>query len=369
MKMKAAIYYGPHDIRIQKIERPQAEDGIDGHGILIRVEASGICNIKDTAWWQKACPDYVGTEIVLGHENSGEVVEVGSRITSLKVGDRVAGYAFQPCLKCEQCKAGNYSNCMRPTEGSSGTWINGSMAEYLLIPYVGNNKPWKLPDDVSCLDAALFEPTILGIGLANKAVPGDVVVILGQELMGLAALAWLEKKGIEKVIVSDVSTKRLQAAGELGAKVVINELEQDVVKVVMAETAGRGADVVIETSRRPINFQQAISVVQPMGSVWLTSEPYYAHYALHPNLEQVPGSPHRSPQKQAADTRQGFSIKNAWGTLGDGDVRREQSIKLMQEGIISASKHVTHVFPLEKVPEAFETALNPHESIKVMFKP
>jgi threonine dehydrogenase-like Zn-dependent dehydrogenase len=369
MKMKAALYYGPHDIRIENVDRPKAEDGIDGHGVLIRVKASGICNIKDTAWWQKACPDYVGTGIALGHENSGEVVEIGPKITSLKVGDRVSGYAFQPCLKCEACKAKDFARCTRPTEGSGGTWINGSMAEYLLVPYIGNDKPWKLPDNVSYFDAALSEPTILGIGLANKAKPDDILVILGQELMGLAAVAWAKEKGVARVIVSDVSKKRLQAAKELGASVVVNELEQDVVKVVMEETAGWGADVVIEASRRPLNFQQAIAVVQPLGAVWLTSEPYYAHYALHPNLEQLPGSPHRTPQERATGVRQGFSIRNAWGTLGDGNIRRQQAIKLMQEGKITAKKHVTHIFPLEKVDEAFKTALNPHDAIKVMFEP
>ncbi len=369
MKMKAAIYYGPRDIRVEEVDRPRAEDGIDGHGVLVKVKACGICNIKDLAWWQKPCPDYSATGISLGHEFSGEIVEIGSKISSLKLGDRVGGYAFQPCLKCEACLSKNYGQCTRPTEGSAGTWVNGAMAEYILVPYIANDKPWKIPEGVSYEDGAMTEPTVLGIGLANKAKVGDTVVILGQEMMSIAAVAWLKEKGISKVIVSDVSEKRLQAAREAGADVAINELEDDVVKVVMKETRGFGADVVIESSRRPVNFQQAIAVTQPLGAVWLTSEPYYFHYALHPNLEQLPGSPHRDAQKSSKVLRQGFTIRNSWGTLGSFDERRAQAMKLMQEGKITAAKLADRVYPLSQVKEAFEAALDPHESIKVLLKP
>ena len=295
MKMKAAMYYGPGDIRVEEIDRPKAGD----EGMVLRVRACGICHIIDVPHYKMsfplidAPPHYranspVSTSgIVLGHEFSGEIVEVGSKVTSVKVGNRFYGYAFRPCGQCEACQGGKYGDCANPYQGSAGTWVNGAMAEYLLVPCTSNDRLIALPDDISDQNGALLEPFILGIGLANKAEAGDVVVILGMNFMMLCAVAKLKKGGLaKKIIVSDVSPKRLKAAEELGADVTIDELKDDVVRVVMLETMGDGADLVIEASQRPVSLQQAIASAHPLGAVWTTTEPYFGHYTVLPNLER-----------------------------------------------------------------------------------
>lgn len=365
MKMKAAIYYGAGDIRYEDVERPAAEDGLDGTGMVVKIGACGICPVKDMAWYQRRIPNSCNTGIALGHEFSGEIVEVGSKVTSVKAGDRFYGYAYRPCGECEACQDHRYGDCYNPYQGSAGTWVNGAMAEYLLVPCTSNERLIAIPDDISDQNGALLEPFILGIGLANKAEAGDVVVILGMDFMMLCAIAKLKKAALAgKIIVSDVSGKRLKAAGELGADVIVNDLEKDVVKVVMQETKGEGADLVIEASQRPVSLQQAIASAHRLGAVWTTTEPYFGHYSAHPGLERKRGEP---PQPKGRE--KGFTMQNAWGTLGPHLPRLEESIEFMRSGIITAEKYVSHIFPLSKVNEAFEVALNPHESIKVMLEP
>ena len=115
--------------------------------------------------------------------------------------------------------------------GWGGRVINGAMAEYVLFPNVTypsvmDDKLIKLPDNISYRDGALIEPLRLGIGMASKAKTGDVVVVLGQEIMGLGAVVHLKKIGAAKVIASDISKKRLQASREVGADVVVDVLKK-----------------------------------------------------------------------------------------------------------------------------------------------
>ena len=124
--MKAAIYYGPHDIRIEEIERPRPGDA----GILVRIKACGICPLMDIPRYQRICVDHA-PRVVLGHEFSGEVVEVGRSVTAVKVGDRVYGLAYRPCNSCDACLKQNYIHCENFEKGTAGTWINGGFAEYL----------------------------------------------------------------------------------------------------------------------------------------------------------------------------------------------------------------------------------------------
>jgi threonine dehydrogenase-like Zn-dependent dehydrogenase len=333
--------------------------------MVVKIGACGICPVKDMAWYQRTIPSGSATGIALGHEFSGEIVEVGPKVTAVKVGDRFYGYAYRPCGKCEACLAKRYGECANPYQGSAGTWVNGAMAEYLLVPCTSNDRLIALPDDISDRNGALLEPFILGIGLANKAEEGDVVIILGMDFMMLCGVAKLKKAGLaKKVIVSDVSKKRLKAAEELGADVVINELKDDVVRVVMRETKGLGADLVIEATQRPVNLQQAVAVAQPLGAVWTTTEPYYGHYTVHPNLERQRGE-HPEPKGR----EKGFTMQNAWGTLGPMVPRLQESIEFMRAGTVTAEKYVSHVFPIDKVKEAFEVAINPHESLKVIIEP
>jgi len=377
MKMNAAIYYGPGDIRVEKVERPNASDGFEGMGMVVKIKACGICDNQDVPRYEQWVGD-CGTGIALGHEWTGEVVEIGPKVTDVKVGDRVWGRSFVPCGKCDECLAKNYVKCKNFIMGMTGRYLNGAFAEYMLFPFVIDNPSIlvKLPADVSYRDGALIEPTRLCLGVAEKAKVSDVVVVLGQGFRGLGTLARLKTMGVAKVIVSDVSKKRLEKSRKLGADVIVDELNEDIVKIVMRETsgagtgvvmdsaedtAGVGADVVIETDGRPANFQRAIDMIRRHGTFWIAA-PYKEGFMFNPSLHrpEMPGS--------NLYGKSGMSIRNPWGTLGDGPLH-VRAMEFIRSGAITADKVVSHVFPLSNIKEAFETAMNSPDMTKVIVEP
>lgn len=283
MKMKAAIYHGPGDIRVEQIEKPKASDGVNGYGVVAKVKVCGITDTLDLPAYKRGSWMYK-PGVALGYEWSGDVVEIGPKVTAVKVGDRVHGHAVRPCLKCGPCLAGNYEQCLGYREGGAGHGIHGGLAEYMLFPYATESSIKKLPDEVSYHDATLTTLMRLGLGLAEKVKAGDVVVIQGVKFLSLATLARLKQLGIaKKIIVTDVSKKRLEKGREFGAQVLIDELNEDVVKAVMKETADIGAQVIIETTGASVNFQRALQIasegnvktIPPLdgGVIWV-SEPF-----------------------------------------------------------------------------------------------
>ena len=359
MKMKAAIYHGPGDIRIEQIERPKASDGVAGKGVVCKIRVCGITDTLDLPAYKRPSWMYM-PGIALGYEWSGDVVEIGPKVTAVKVGDRVSGHAVRPCLKCGPCLAGDYNKCSKYREGGAGHGIHGGLAEYMLFPYATESSIRKLPDEVSYHDATLTTLMRLGLGLAEKVRAGDYVVIMGVKFLACATLARLKQLGIaKKIIVTDISKKRLEKGREFGADVVIDELNEDVVKVVMKETEGACAQVIMETSGRTVNFQRALEIaaegnvktIPPTdgGVIWLP-EPYDEPF---PFIMSLKG---------------GTSIRHPWGTIESPTLNRA-ALEFIRAGYMRADKVVSHVFPLEKTKEAFETLWHDPDAIKVVVEP
>ncbi len=360
MKMKAAIYHGPGDIRIEEIERPRAENGVDGLGVVCKVKACAICDIMDIPAYTRGIWITI-PGVAMGHEWAGEVVEVGPKVTAVKVGDRIFGFAIRPCLNCPPCKAKDYGNCNNYREGGGGHRMHGAFAEYNFLPFATAGNIVKIPDSLSYRDGALIEVMRLSYGLAQKVEKGDYVVIFGMQFLPAGALARIKSTGLaKKIMVIDRSKKRLQVAKDLGADVVIDELNEDPVKVVMKETGDEGAQVIIESTGRPECFHQALKMlaegnvkttpVARGGTLWLP-QPYEAPVTFSGSL-----------------LKGGAAIRHPWGTI-EGFTLYKPTVEYMATGKIPASKVVTHVFPLEKTKEAFETCLNDRDAIKVIVEP
>jgi threonine dehydrogenase-like Zn-dependent dehydrogenase len=358
--MKAAVYYGPGDIRIEEIDRPKAEDGVDGNGIVVKIAACGITDTMDLPAYRKGI-ELTVPPIVMGYEWGGEVVEVGPKVTAVKVGDRVHTFAFRPCLKCGPCLAGNYAGCNNYREAGAGHRINGALAEYMLVPFVMEDRIVKLPDGMTYHDATLLILTRLCLGLADKVNPGDVVVIQGAKFLALGTLIRLKQLDIaKKIIVTDISNKRLEKARELGADVVINEETEDVVDAVMKETSGLGAQVVIECTGSPANFLRAVQIaaegnvktMPPLngGTVWLP-EPYDEPVTFTGSL-----------------LKGGAAIRHPWGTIESSTLTRA-AFNFIKDGHLTGDMVVSHVFPLDKTKEAFETLWHDPDVIKVVIEP
>ena len=214
--MKAALYYGPGDIRIEEIKRPEAGT----EGVVLKVKACGVCPIMDLDAWYRAPAGGHWKGIARGHEWSGEIVEIGTKVKDFQVGERVyMEPVFQPCNRCESCRQKDFWRCSNWLEGIG---IHGGFAEYLLLPFVAQDGVMRLPETLSFRDLAMIEPLGLAVGLAKKANIDDVVVVLGQELVGLGTVAALKRRGVAKVITSDISKKHLVASKEVGADVAVN---------------------------------------------------------------------------------------------------------------------------------------------------
>ncbi len=367
-KMKAAIYYAPGDIRYEEVPYPKCPP----EGAIVKIGACGVCNVMDVDAWIKWSSGGQGVGLARGHEWSGEIAEVGSEVKDFKVGDKVfQNPVFRPCYKCNYCIEKDYWRCTDWRAGMAHRAIHGGFAEYIAIPFITNESMAILPDSLGWHDLAMIEPVYLGVGVAAKAKPGDVALVLGQDLMGLATTAKMKERGV-KVITADISKRLLDASAEVGADVVVNSIEEDVARVVMSERHGRGVDVSIVIDTRPMALMQGISSTRRAGNIWLAGY-YYSPFKLNPAIGPSggdmttwigPGLGHTNPSIGFDPNLVHMQI--AWGTLGPRVPRWHEAAALIQSGKISAKKHVTSVFPLEKTKEAFDLTAYSHDEIKVM---
>jgi L-iditol 2-dehydrogenase len=342
------------------VEKPRVEDGVDGLGVVCKVKSCAVCDIKDLPAYTKGIA-LTNPGVAMGHEWSGEVIEVGPRVTAVKPGDRIFAFSIMPCLKCPPCKAKDYGRCNNYRDGGAGHKRHGAFAEYNLLPFALEGNIVKLPKELSYRDGALLEPMRLSYGLGQKVESGDNVVIFGMKFLAAGALCRIKATGLaKKIFVVDDSPKRLEIAKALGADVVINETNEDVVKIVMGMTSNRGAEVIFETSGRGTDFNLARKIVAegnvkttPVdkgGVIWV-SQQYEEPVTFTGGL-----------------LKGGSAMRHPWGTL-EGFTLYRPTVEFMRTGKVPADKVVTHVFPLEKTKEAFETALRDPSAIKVVVEP
>ncbi|MBN2038573.1 MAG: alcohol dehydrogenase catalytic domain-containing protein [Spirochaetes bacterium] len=366
--MKAAIYYGPGSIKYEEVPYPKCA----ADGVVLKMGACGVCNVMDVDAWYKWSTGGQGVGLARGHEWSGEIVEVGPRVKGFKVGDKIfQNPVFKPCFNCNYCFEEDYWRCINWRQGMAHRAIHGGFAEYLSIPFITHESAAILPDSLNWLDLAMIEPVYLGVGLAKKANEGETALIIGQELMGLSITAVMKERGV-KVITTDISKKHREASEEAGADVVIDSLNEDVAQRVLQETKGHGADVAIVVDTKPVAFIQALSSVRRSGKVWLAAY-YYSPFKVPPGVGPTAGDMTSwiGPGIAYTEPTIGFDpnfahVQIAWGTLGERVPRWHEAAKLIQSGKISAKKHVSSIFPLEKTAEAFTLTAENHDEIKVM---
>lgn len=251
--MKTAVMTDIKKVRIEEREKPVPKEG----EVLVKVEYVGICG-SDLHYYESGRIGnfIVEPPFVLGHEAGGTVVEVGSGVTHLKAGDRVALEPGKTCGHCEHCKEGKYNLCEDVIFFATPP-VDGVFQEYVAHEA---GLCFKLPDNVSTLEGALVEPLSVGLHAAMQggAHIGQTAVVTGAGCIGLVSLLALKAMGVSRVIVVDVIEKRLQKAKELGADYVINGKEQDTVAEIKRLTEGRGCDLSIETAGTQITASQLI---------------------------------------------------------------------------------------------------------------
>ena len=260
--MKAVI---PSEGFIKVIEKdiPRIVNPTDA---IVRVTCSAICT-SDLHIMNNAVPRYI-PETILGHEFTGEVVNIGDSVNKLRIGDRVAANCITFCGECWFCKKGFINNCI------NGGWelgcrIDGGQAEYVRVPYADTGLSI-IPDNVS-YENAIFVGDILSSGYfaAEGIAPNDTVAVIGVGPVGMCAMMCAKYLGAGKIIAIDINKNRLEYAKKF-ADFVINPLENDVERKIK-ELTKYGADYVIEAAGNTDSFQTAWKIARPNATVFIVA--------------------------------------------------------------------------------------------------
>ena len=262
--MKAAVVVENEKVEYQEIEEPQVKPGF----VKIKVMYSGICGSDVPRVLYHGVHFY---PIVLGHEFSGDVVEVGEGVTKVKVGDRVSGAPLVPCMKCEDCQKGNFSLCKHYT--FIGSRENGANADYVVIPEQ-NAVPFD--PSIPYEQGAMFEPSTVALHglLQNDYQGGRCVAILGGGTIGMFTMQWAKIFGSHKVVVFDISEERLALAKRLGADEVINTTKENYMEEAMAITGGKGYGFVYETAGQVPTMHMAFELAANKSHVCFIGTPH-----------------------------------------------------------------------------------------------
>jgi 2-desacetyl-2-hydroxyethyl bacteriochlorophyllide A dehydrogenase len=260
--MQALVYHGPEDLRCEQIDAPTPGPG----EVLIKIKAVGICGSD--------VHGYLGITgrrtppMVMGHEFSGVVQELGAGVTELKIGDRVAPYPVIFCGECEFCREGKTHICLHK-KPLGVLEYNGAMTEYVCLPA---KLAFKLSDNVSYEVGSMVEPLAVAYHGINTGgdISGKNVLIIGAGTIGLLALAIVKMRNPAKVLVSDLSDDRLKIAREMGADVTINPAKDNFNSIIKNETDGMGVDIAFEAVGASPTVKQAMSSLEFGGkAVWI----------------------------------------------------------------------------------------------------
>ena len=266
-KMRATVFHGVNDIRVEEVQRPHAGVG----EAVIRVTLTTICG-TDLHIVRGEYPVKPG--LILGHEPVGVIEELGLGVTGYEIGERVLIGAITPCGQCRACLSGHHSQCGHGAGFEViGGWrfgntLNGAQAEYLLVPYAQANLA-KIPDELSD-DQVVLLADIASTGFSGAESGGvrigDSVAVFAQGPIGLCATAGAKLMGASLVIGIDGDETRLGMAKRMGADVVLDYRGVDVAAEVKRLTDG-GVDVAIEALGTQQTFENALRCLRPGGTL------------------------------------------------------------------------------------------------------
>ena len=346
--MKALVYNTDFENNYKLVER-QKPKIIDSKDVILQVTLSSICT-SDLHIIHGQVPR-ANNNIVLGHEYVGKVVEVGSDVKTLKVGDRVSANCETFCGECFFCKRGFINNCEK------GGWeigcrLDGCQTEYVRIPYADNALD-KLPDSVTDLNA-LFVGDVLATGYFGAEMceiqPDDVVAVIGSGPVGMCCMMCAKVMGAKEIIAIDIDETRLNIAKEQGiADYFVNPNTCDIETAVKSLTSGRGADKVIEAGGTKESFEMSYNIARANAIVGVVA--LYEEDMIFP-LPKMYG-------------------KNLTFKTGGIDATHSKDlIEWIAQGKINTDFLVTHTFKLEEIMEAYEVFQTKKDNcIKIAIEP
>lgn len=343
--MKAAVLTAPNDLDLRIEADPAPADG----DVLIRVRAATICGTDIRIFRGKKTAG-IRYPSVLGHEFAGEIIDTGGH-GGLAVGDRVGLCPFISCGHCKPCKTGRENLCSSGL--AVGYEIDGAFAEIIRIPAqaveAGNLR--KLPDHMSYEQAALVEPLSCVMNGQNKVglSSADSVVVLGAGPIGLLHVALARMRGATRIISSDPTPHRREAALKAGADVAIDPTSEDAVARVMEETGGNGADVVICAIGIPALARQATDMAAFGGRISL-----FAGFSAGESADMDVNAIH-------------YRELVVTGAFGLSRKDYDRAFDLIATGRLDLNGMITHRYTLDDIHKAFATAES-GDAIKVVIQ-
>jgi threonine dehydrogenase-like Zn-dependent dehydrogenase len=351
--MKAQVFYEAEKMKIEEIPIPK----LNTIEVLVKVKRVGICG-SDISYYYGLSP--VGTPtgkgpIVLGHEFTGEVVEVGDVPAMLGLfspGDRVVVNPVQNCNACYECAEGNSHQCEKLNV--PGVTTNGGFAEYCVSRYTGL---FKLPDNVSYSAGAFTEPLACAINALKKLEirPGDFVAIFGPGAMGDMMVQMCKRLGAGKIaLIGATNDWRLEQGKRFGADYLFNATSKsskyyvpDLKKAISDITGGKlAARAIVPTSANEA-FELAVDIVGNCGLI--------VHFGL-PNEDDVIKIPALSFHTMDKEIRSAWLAPLAWPT----------AIRAIQEKLLDVESLITGTFPLEDTEKAIRILkTDPGNQIKI----
>ncbi|MGI6071037.1 MAG: zinc-binding dehydrogenase [Blautia sp.] len=346
MKMKAALMYGPGDIRVEMVERPQCPED----GLLLKIMAVGLCgsDIRNlTSDSRKG-----NYPFIYGHEIVGVVEETGSKQTKYAVGDRLFLFPGTYCMECDECISGHSENCSNHEVSSlSGT---GGFAQYVAVSgeKIRRGGIYEIPEGVTYEAASLGEPLTSVFACLENVQVGypDTLVIIGAGPIGCFMAQLAKIRGAQKVIMLDLNDSRLEMAKSFGVDITVNSAKEDPIAAVRKLTGGKGADKVISATPANATQTQSIHMVKKGGLVvFFGGVPKGSMTELDCNL---------------------IHYNNIWikGHFGASYSQSKRAYQLAISPSFPTEKFITHILPLDQINEGIALTKT-GEAIKVVLHP
>ena len=339
--MRVAVYYNNKDVRIEERPTPQIAPG----ELLVRVEASSICGSDVMEWYRiKKAP------LVLGHEITGVIVEVGKEVERSQEGDRVFVSHHVPCNTCRYCLSGHHSVCntLRQTN-----FDPGGFSQYIRVPRINVDRGvFLLPGELSFEEGVFIEPlacVLRGLRL-SRMQPGQRVLVIGSGISGLLFVQLAQALGAGRVVATDINEYRLNAARQFGADATIHAKE-DVPARLRQVNAGWLADLVVLCTAAIPAITQALQSVERGGTV----------------LFFAPIEPGVNVPIPLYDVWHNGTTLTTTYAGSPSDIT--SAIELIRARRVRVREMITHRLPLAETALGFQLVANAQDSIKVVIEP
>ncbi|MBP3853763.1 MAG: alcohol dehydrogenase catalytic domain-containing protein [Erysipelotrichaceae bacterium] len=344
-KMKAALMYGPNDIRVEEIDRPTCKED----GMIINVRAVGLCGSDIRNLTTDSAPGNYPK--VYGHEVVGQIVEIGSKVQGYEIGENVFVNPAAFCMKCEYCRNGHSEFCENMPNYLERL---GGFADYYEITatQIERGSVYRIPEGEDLCAATLAEPlsSVYSSQDFTDVGFGDTVVVIGAGPIGCFHVQLAKLRGAETVIMIELNETRLEMSKRFPADYFINSAKEDPVEAVLKITNGKGADKVFSANPSTESQNQALYMTRKGGTViWFGGVAKGSMASIDSNYAHYNG---------------------IWmyGHFGFSATQADEAFRLALSDKFQADKFITHIMPLSKINEAIGLTKS-GEAIKVVLIP